>query len=183
MFHLKCVHLDVSPAEDWVCPECVLVMAAENLDTRWAFSLYLYLYFQLLSVFVLSSCICVCKSCWSGLEQCGCWVWSSCALFSSTRSPGRSWWYHPFWCISCPLNALLIQLIIPPTKLTPFQDEIGGKQRAVPQAGRPCAVPRLQGLHLLPNGPAGGCPCCWIIPRAFSLYLIWWPITTGEEKT
>ena len=44
MFHLKCVHLDVSPAEDWVCPECVLVMAAENLDTRWAFSLYLYLY-------------------------------------------------------------------------------------------------------------------------------------------
>ena len=24
----------VSPAEDWVCPECVLVMAAENLDTR-----------------------------------------------------------------------------------------------------------------------------------------------------
>ena len=61
MFHLKCVHLDVSPAEDWVCPECVLVMAAENLDTRWAFSLYLYLYFQLLSVFVLSSCICVFK--------------------------------------------------------------------------------------------------------------------------
>ena len=52
MFHLKCVHLDVSPAEDWVCPECVLVMAAENLDTRWAFSLYLY--FQWLSVFVLS---------------------------------------------------------------------------------------------------------------------------------
>ena len=76
VFHLKCVHLDASPAEDWVCPECVLVMAAENLDTRWAFSLYLYLYlyFQLLPMFVLSFCICVCKSCWSGLEQCGCWV-------------------------------------------------------------------------------------------------------------
>ena len=26
--------MEVSPAEDWVCPECVLVMAAENLDTR-----------------------------------------------------------------------------------------------------------------------------------------------------
>ena len=27
--------MEVSPAEDWVCPECVLVMAAENLDTRY----------------------------------------------------------------------------------------------------------------------------------------------------
>ena len=35
VFHLKCVHMEVSPAEDWVCPECVLVMAAENLDTRY----------------------------------------------------------------------------------------------------------------------------------------------------
>ena len=34
VFHLKCVQLEVSPAEDWVCPECVLIMTAENMDTR-----------------------------------------------------------------------------------------------------------------------------------------------------
>ena len=34
VFHLACVRLEASPAEDWVCPECVLVMAAENLETR-----------------------------------------------------------------------------------------------------------------------------------------------------
>ena len=34
VFHLKCISLDSSPAEDWVCPECVLIMTAENMDTR-----------------------------------------------------------------------------------------------------------------------------------------------------
>ena len=34
VFHLKCIQLDSSPAEDWVCPECVLIMTAENMDTR-----------------------------------------------------------------------------------------------------------------------------------------------------
>jgi len=34
VFHLKCLQLDTSPAEDWVCPECVLVMTAENMETR-----------------------------------------------------------------------------------------------------------------------------------------------------
>ena len=34
VFHLKCVQLESSPAEDWVCPECVLIMTAENMDTR-----------------------------------------------------------------------------------------------------------------------------------------------------
>ena len=34
VFHLRCVQLESSPAEDWVCPECVLVMSAENLETR-----------------------------------------------------------------------------------------------------------------------------------------------------
>jgi len=34
VFHLKCIQLESSPAEDWVCPECVLIMTAENMDTR-----------------------------------------------------------------------------------------------------------------------------------------------------
>ena len=34
VFHLKCIGLETSPAEDWVCPECVLIMTAENMDTR-----------------------------------------------------------------------------------------------------------------------------------------------------
>ena len=34
VFHLRCIQLDAAPTEDWVCPECVLVMTAENLDTR-----------------------------------------------------------------------------------------------------------------------------------------------------
>ena len=34
VFHLKCLQLETSPAEDWVCPECVLVMTAENMETR-----------------------------------------------------------------------------------------------------------------------------------------------------
>ena len=34
VFHLKCIQLEASPAEDWVCPECVLIMTAENMDTR-----------------------------------------------------------------------------------------------------------------------------------------------------
>ena len=34
VFHIKCIQLDSSPAEDWVCPECVLIMTAENMDTR-----------------------------------------------------------------------------------------------------------------------------------------------------
>ena len=34
VFHLKCIQLETSPAEDWVCPECVLIMTAENMDTR-----------------------------------------------------------------------------------------------------------------------------------------------------
>lgn len=34
VFHLKCIQLENSPTEDWVCPECVLIMTAENMDTR-----------------------------------------------------------------------------------------------------------------------------------------------------
>lgn len=34
VFHLKCIQLEFSPTEDWVCPECVLIMTAENMDTR-----------------------------------------------------------------------------------------------------------------------------------------------------
>jgi len=34
VFHLKCIQLETSPAEDWVCPECCLIMTAENMDTR-----------------------------------------------------------------------------------------------------------------------------------------------------
>ena len=34
VFHLKCIQLESSPAEDWVCPECCLIMTAENMDTR-----------------------------------------------------------------------------------------------------------------------------------------------------
>lgn len=34
VFHHKCLQLDASPADDWMCPECVLVMAAENMETR-----------------------------------------------------------------------------------------------------------------------------------------------------
>ena len=36
VFHVKCIQLEASPAEDWVCPECVLIMTAENMDTRLA---------------------------------------------------------------------------------------------------------------------------------------------------
>ena len=35
VFHLKCIQLEASPTEDWVCPECVLIMTAENMDTRY----------------------------------------------------------------------------------------------------------------------------------------------------
>jgi len=34
VFHAKCIQLDSRPAEDWVCPECVLVMSADNMNTR-----------------------------------------------------------------------------------------------------------------------------------------------------
>ena len=34
VFHLKCIQLEIAPTEDWVCPECVLIMTAENMDTR-----------------------------------------------------------------------------------------------------------------------------------------------------
>ena len=34
VFHAKCLQLEASPPEDWVCPECVLVMTAENMETR-----------------------------------------------------------------------------------------------------------------------------------------------------
>ena len=34
VFHLKCIQLETAPTEDWVCPECVLIMTAENMDTR-----------------------------------------------------------------------------------------------------------------------------------------------------
>ena len=34
VFHLKCIPLETAPTEDWVCPECVLIMTAENMDTR-----------------------------------------------------------------------------------------------------------------------------------------------------
>ena len=34
VFHLKCIQLENAPTEDWVCPECVLIMTAENMDTR-----------------------------------------------------------------------------------------------------------------------------------------------------
>ena len=31
---MKCIQLENAPTEDWVCPECVLIMTAENMDTR-----------------------------------------------------------------------------------------------------------------------------------------------------
>ena len=34
VFHLKCIGMETNPSEDWVCPECVLIMTAENMDTR-----------------------------------------------------------------------------------------------------------------------------------------------------
>ena len=34
VFHLKCIQLENAPTEEWVCPECVLIMTAENMDTR-----------------------------------------------------------------------------------------------------------------------------------------------------
>ena len=34
VFHLKCISMESNPSEDWVCPECVLIMTAENMDTR-----------------------------------------------------------------------------------------------------------------------------------------------------
>ena len=34
VFHLKCIGMESNPSEDWVCPECVLIMTAENMDTR-----------------------------------------------------------------------------------------------------------------------------------------------------
>jgi len=34
VFHLKCIQLELAPTEDWVCPECVLIEAVENMDTR-----------------------------------------------------------------------------------------------------------------------------------------------------
>ena len=37
VFHLKCIQLESNaPTEDWVCPECVLIMTAENMDTRYS---------------------------------------------------------------------------------------------------------------------------------------------------
>ncbi|XP_064473928.1 MYND-type zinc finger-containing chromatin reader ZMYND8-like isoform X2 [Ornithodoros turicata] len=33
-FHPSCVNLKVKTLSEWVCPECVRVMAAENMDTR-----------------------------------------------------------------------------------------------------------------------------------------------------
>ena len=34
VFHLRCVQLENSPTEDWVCPECMTILHAENVDTR-----------------------------------------------------------------------------------------------------------------------------------------------------
>ena len=34
VFHTRCLQLEASPAEDWVCMECVLVMTADNMETR-----------------------------------------------------------------------------------------------------------------------------------------------------
>ena len=49
VFHLKCIQLEASPTEDWVCPECVLIMTAENMDTRYKIAHqrhYLGLYYK-----------------------------------------------------------------------------------------------------------------------------------------
>ena len=42
VFHLKCIQLEASPTEDWVCPECVLIMTAENMDTRYEIAHQMY---------------------------------------------------------------------------------------------------------------------------------------------
>jgi hypothetical protein len=34
VYHLRCVQLDAAPQEDWVCPECMTILHAENTDTR-----------------------------------------------------------------------------------------------------------------------------------------------------
>jgi hypothetical protein len=34
VFHIKCIQLETAPTEDWVCPECVLILTAENMGTR-----------------------------------------------------------------------------------------------------------------------------------------------------
>ena len=34
VFHLKCIQMDTAPTDEWVCPECILMMTAENMDTR-----------------------------------------------------------------------------------------------------------------------------------------------------
>ena len=31
---LKDISIFTAPTEEWVCPECVLIMTAENMDTR-----------------------------------------------------------------------------------------------------------------------------------------------------
>ncbi|XP_069701983.1 MYND-type zinc finger-containing chromatin reader ZMYND8 isoform X2 [Periplaneta americana] len=34
VYHLRCIQLDAAPTEDWVCPECITILHAENTDTR-----------------------------------------------------------------------------------------------------------------------------------------------------
>ena len=34
VFHLKCIQMETAPTDEWVCPECILMMTAENMDTR-----------------------------------------------------------------------------------------------------------------------------------------------------
>ncbi|PSN52375.1 hypothetical protein C0J52_06723 [Blattella germanica] len=34
VFHLRCIQLETAPTEDWVCPECMTILHAENVDTR-----------------------------------------------------------------------------------------------------------------------------------------------------
>ncbi|XP_023721247.1 uncharacterized protein LOC111872013 isoform X4 [Cryptotermes secundus] len=34
VYHLRCIQLEAAPTEDWVCPECITILHAENTDTR-----------------------------------------------------------------------------------------------------------------------------------------------------
>jgi hypothetical protein len=35
VYHLRCIQLEAAPTEDWVCPECITILHAENTVTRW----------------------------------------------------------------------------------------------------------------------------------------------------
>ncbi|KAK7864852.1 hypothetical protein R5R35_012493 [Gryllus longicercus] len=34
VYHMRCVQLENSPSEEWVCPECMTILNAENVETR-----------------------------------------------------------------------------------------------------------------------------------------------------